>query len=284
MLPATIRKLTAAACLLLFVFVFKTRLVHAFDDADGDGIDDALENELAERFFPAIHYSGDERCAYPLPRPFVFRARYPSVNGFVHTDYMLINYVQLYAEDCGTNGHEGDNEAFETFLHWNGDDWEFYGISATAHWDAVCETQTSSGSDALWIGNDKHGTYTDPCACGCFGGDNCQYDGPGLDHTLFNVGEPDAHLIDELDVVFWEWYGQFAWSGNFFDAGSTVSQLYNDHDHFFVGIPTPEWVACDEQCEIDYPDCEFQADWDECITRRDRCHQLCYENRPLWDR
>jgi len=270
------------------LFVLGGRAPAAFSgDNDGDGIDDDLEQQLAERFFPQIIYSFYESCSGPEPKPFLFRARHPSVYGVVHTEYILINYVQLYDDDCGPNGHSGDNESFATFLRWNGGDWEFASVSATAHWADVCETMTARGTPDLWVGSNKHGTYADPNACGCWGSDVCSStNGHVLPHILYNVGEPDHQLINDLGVVKQQWQGIPVWWGwRFLNAGVITDQLY--FTRYVAGTITPEAAACNSQCEATYNDCMYHAngsgDQYICQQQLSDCYQQQCAGWNHWD-
>jgi hypothetical protein len=73
---------------------------------DGDGVHDALENQLAERWFPNVRMSFGEcgRAFLLTNQPVLFRARYLSYGGIVDQDWMAINYTILYSGDCGPPG------------------------------------------------------------------------------------------------------------------------------------------------------------------------------------
>ena len=102
-------------------------------DADYDGIPDALEAELAARFVPTLRPPSPGGCYVggPLPlslewRPrLIYRARYPTKNGNSYPDVIAITFEVLYDEDCGPKvlgleifpgPHRGDNEPFIVFL------------------------------------------------------------------------------------------------------------------------------------------------------------------------
>ena len=271
------------AILTLALAISNSPRVRADADGDYDGIDDGLEAQLAASFFPTIYYQNSDNCIGPDdPRPVLFRARHPSVNGVLHPEYMLINYVLLYSADCGFNGHQGDNEPFEIFLKWNGSGWQFESISATAHWDDTCETWTSSGTPNLWVGGDKHGTYASSGACGCFGGDSCSGPLETLSHALYNVGEPDHHLINYLGNLAPGWVNQQVWDDDqFLEAGRIRDQLYNDR--FFNATPTPEALVCSQECDDRWYQCNYGGYDERCDIEYRICNEQCtYNNR--WDR
>lgn len=253
-------------------------------DNDGDGIDDGLEQYLAEAFLPTIHYAGGDSCPDPDPQPVIFRARHPSWFGDPDENFILINYVQLYDEDCGANGHNGDNEPFMVWLYWTGSNWSFYSLQATAHWGATCETLTDSFSLHVWVGDDKHGTYADPGECGCFGGDGCSNPGWTKDHVLYNAGEPNNHLMDGLGSVANYWSSESIWSdGQFLSAGTISDQLYNTNfvKSLFPG-PTASQACYDQcwnnaiaQCNADFSD-------QQCYQNYETCNNDCYAYRYYW--
>ena len=266
------------------------RLNARTSDDDQDGIDDALEQELAENNYPLIHYSTADPCLAPTPRPVVFRARHPSVGGVVHSDYILINYSQLYIEDCGTEYHYGDNEAFEVFLKWNGTQYQFDSISATAHWDAPCEQWTASYSDELWVGDNKHGTYTHSGCGGCWyvwWEDNCQASGPTISHALFNVGEPEHHLLESFESVSEAFTPSSVWGtiwgeDHFAGAGVVRNQFYNDR--FYTLTPPPEETQCYSDCYDAYQECRYYS-WDSrCDDEFNSCNSYCSQTTRYWDR
>jgi hypothetical protein len=270
------------ALVLILAFATVPRM-RASADGDGDGIDDGVEQALAQQFLPSIYYSYSETCSSPSPQPVVFRARHPTWLGNPENNFILIDYVLLYNEDCGPNGHSGDNESFQVWLQWNGSQWQFYSISAVAHWAApVCELATQSWVNAVWVGNDKHGTYADPGVCGCFGSDACSNPGWTKSHVLYNAGEPGAHLLDWLGTADSGWSSEYVWSDSqFFGAGTIRDQLYNSRyarDYF---PPPNETQACYDQCWANYISCS--SDPQQCDLDYNTCNNNCYAYRYYWD-
>src|SRR4051794_36283714 len=74
-------------------------------DNDGDGLDDALELQLANDYMPFVSAAPDDGCARD---GFLVRVRpHPQDPAKI-----LIVYDHLYESDCGLNGHTGDDEVF----------------------------------------------------------------------------------------------------------------------------------------------------------------------------
>src|SRR5262245_34890226 len=74
-------------------------------DDDHDGLDDALEQQLASDYVPYI--SLDPGDGGPLSGLVARVRRHPD-----DPSKILIVYSHLFQRDCGLNGHVGDNEAF----------------------------------------------------------------------------------------------------------------------------------------------------------------------------
>ncbi len=269
---------------VLIAAVLSARTFATTDD-DNDGIDDSLEQALAENFFPSTHYHWNESCPDPDPSPVIFRARYgQATNGSLHTDYIIINYVILYNEDCGFDGHNGDNEALEVWLQWNGSDWEFRAVSATAHWGATCEDFTVSDDDVVWISKNKHGNYADYNECSCIGSP-CSSDGPTRDYVFYNAGEPDHHLLNGLGSVESYWSSEAIWTDpQFLSAGDIYYQMFNSNFWQPWWVPTPELEACDERAQERNDYCvEYIGDPYYCEQSYAADLDWCQQHYPGWD-
>jgi hypothetical protein len=181
----------------------------AITDNDHDGLDDNFEQQLAEAYLPVIAVDPADGC--PLSG-FIVRVRpHPNDPTLVH-----ILYDHLYQNDCGLNGHIGDDEAFAITV--NPDKPAPEGITAMkaiSHQGTACEKDTTCGScsglnacdgepdggtrPVLYASKDKHGSYARKTDCNplttCL--DSCTYnDVRGL--IIINVGEPDAHFVEDL--------------------------------------------------------------------------------------
>ena len=231
--------------------------LQAFVDSDYDGIDDNLKASLAAQFRPTIWYAYNDNCLNPYPRKAVYRVRHPSVWGARNFNFILINYVLLYNEDCAGNGHQGDNEPFEVWLQWNGSGWQFVGVTATAHYDTMFERRTMSYTNTIWVGNSKHGNYADSGQCGVWGSsaDECHSDFT-TSHQLYNAGEPYAWLLQGLSAVYGPWSSEGVWydyDDKFFGAGSIRRQL--SHNRFISVIRPPAYWPCANQCNAEQSSC-----------------------------
>jgi hypothetical protein len=215
-------------------------------DNDGNDIDDAFEQEVAERNLPALSLHPDEHCG--TPRAIVYRVRR-------HPDMparLAVTYVVLYAWDCGdVNGHLGDNEAFGITVDTDAQPGPAgtVGIITVAHRSTACEAvstcvaQPGTGACAapgssrvvVYPSRDKHANYfsLDACSLNCF--DTCANAPPAPPTALLDVGGPDmphSHDLTAEGLVRAEdgWDPLLLhydpWSGRLFgDAGDVRGQL-----------------------------------------------------------
>jgi hypothetical protein len=265
-------------------------------DSDNDGISDDQEMTLARRFFPIVHFSGDESCPGPLPRKVLFRAHHPTYQGTLHQEYIAIEYVHLYSRDCGIypvpffNGHDGDNESFVVWLEYDGTlgDWTYRWVAATAHWGTSCETQSSSYGTEVWVAADKHSMYTYVCNGDCWLSTWCNSQGTNFTFDFYNAGEPYAPMIDALEVVDPSFLGEQVWSdpdGSFFDGGNIPEQLRISR--YAVLTPPPEIASCYSDCNTEFYTCRDMCfpDYEctqQCYADRDSCLNWC-DYSVRWD-
>jgi hypothetical protein len=175
-------------------------------DTDGDGIDDALEREVAQLNFPAVYLAQDEPCGGP--HGVIYRARRHPQN----PNRIAITYTVLYGVDCGTvNGHLGDAESFAITVDLDAQPGApaTVGVEAWAHADTACAStsscQTAAGTSAcgrsgevqIFSSSRKHANYLTAatCASNCF--DHCS-SGERILGPLLNVGEPDHPMVTDL--------------------------------------------------------------------------------------
>jgi hypothetical protein len=215
-----------------------------FADRDRNGVDDALEQEVASRNRPSISLSSDEQCG--TPRAVVYRvSRHPA-----NPRRLAISYVVLYDRDCGqVNGHLGDDEAFAITVDLDGKPGPgaTVGVLTDAHRNTVCESvstcETACGTGAcaapgapvtIYSSKDKHANYfaLDECAWTCF--DQCDRN-PDVPPRMLDVGSADAPLSHDLtaDGLLLQsdgWEPELLhfdpWSAGIFgDAGNIADQL-----------------------------------------------------------
>lgn len=178
-------------------------------DDDGDGLEDAFELALVRAHLPFLAHHPEERCGRA---GVVFRARpHPEDGALVH-----VVFTQLFALDCGLNGHDGDNEAFGATIDPRlPPPAGLVALVAVSHQGTPCERTTSCGACAgmaacdrvegraiLYSSKDKHAGAVD-IGGGCSVGaclDSCALDVVSAAVPLVNAGEPDAPLLASLDV------------------------------------------------------------------------------------
>lgn len=178
------------------------------EDLDGDGIAQDVEDDLAASYRPFLSVDASDAC--PLGG-IVYRVRpHPDDAALVH-----IVYDHLFENDCGFNGHVGDNEAFGVTVDpavpppagivsivaiaHQGTPCESISTCGSCGPANVCDTGVIGGDDfpAVYSSNDKHGGYVNGCsAVNCL--DSCTLATTSHDPPMVNVGEPDGRLIDNL--------------------------------------------------------------------------------------
>jgi hypothetical protein len=210
-------------------------LADGANDADGDGLDDSAEDQLAQRFFPWIWFDGgeDAGCIDPAspynPGTVLARVRpHPA-----DTSKIAITYTVLYRRDCGDwfgGGHSGDVEAFALTLAPNAAcplGYAAFALKTTAHEGTAfqhtdeaelgntCDWGQAAGASPQWAriyaAENKHALYAwDPsCDSGAAGNDNCS-ESFTLPFNVYNIGEDNARRIDELSA--YQFPGEYAWS------------------------------------------------------------------------
>ncbi len=181
-------------------------------DRDHDGIADAREAELAAAYLPFVSVHKDDGCNV---HGILYRlAPHPKASGRV---MMWVDV--LYAEDCGANGHIGDNEMFSLVF-----DPEvpapagILAVRAISHQGTPCEHITTCGQcsgmttcetgwrdgqayPVVYASKNKHGGYVDKGTCSS--SLLCDYGGCGLAPVastapMVNAGEPAHALVHDL--------------------------------------------------------------------------------------
>ncbi|MBX9604031.1 MAG: hypothetical protein K2X35_23700 [Bryobacteraceae bacterium] len=210
----------ACACFLAVGFAAAT-------DADGDGLDDALEQQLLERFQPTLFVSATDCDGLPaemtpgLGEP-VVAARNGTLYGHVIRNgaRIEVRYFHLWGRDCGRFGHALDAEHIAGLLEADHPDapageWKAIAWYAGAHEDTMCELSTAAKASvlraehhgpAVWVSNGKHASYFDPkhCAAGC-GGDVCHSNRRLRSPAIVNLGEAGKPLNGTAWLQYSKW-------------------------------------------------------------------------------
>ena len=195
-------------------------------DRDLDGLDDALEERLAIDYLPNLSLHPNDDCPLGL---LAYRARPHPLD----PKLVMILYDHLYERDCGIGSHVGDNEVFAITV--NPAKPAPAGITALktiSHQNTVCQKITACGTcgdlaacdqapdgrPRVYASRDKHGTYVQKSSCMVVAicTDDCAV-GDQRGVPLANVGEPNAHLIEDLTAA------GFITA----DAGWTATELFH---------------------------------------------------------
>ena len=181
-------------------------------DDDLDGLDDRVEQQLAEGYLPFVSLDPNDGC--PLDG-FLVRVRpHPA-----DATKVLIVYDHLLQRDCGLGGHVGDDEVFGVAIDpaRSAPD-GILAIKTASHQGTICErdsecstcgdgrTQCDRALDnsAMWpvlyASKDKHGQYAVKSACSTFGTcfDQCTLSATRRIAPVTNAGEPDHPLVHDL--------------------------------------------------------------------------------------
>lgn len=191
-------------------------------DLDRDGVADALEQELLEKFRPAFMVSADDCDG--MPSEFASGRNGPvslERNGTIYgqvfrpvsaepgSAVLEIHYYHLWSKDCGRMAHTLDAEYVAVLVHADKRDdaagkWRASYWYAAAHENTLCDRSTLAQASAVqaeeagpkvWISWGKHGSYFHPEQCdgGC-GQDRCVAFVPLDSGRIINLGEIDAPL------------------------------------------------------------------------------------------
>ena len=179
-------------------------------DLDLDGVDDALEAEVAATYLPYLSIDPGDGC--PLGGIVYRVSPHPA-----DPSKLLVYYDHLFQDDCGLGGHVGDNEVFAiTADPAVPPPAGIVAIKAISHQGTLCERTSECGACGLpacdlavkngaaypvvFSSKDKHAGYATLDACGafqtCF--DSCSLAPQGADVPMVNAGEPAAHLTENL--------------------------------------------------------------------------------------
>lgn len=201
-------------------------------DADGDGLDDAFEQQLIQRFAPRLMLSQGEcdlmpaRFAPDEPEPRALErdgTLYAKATPWAGAEgaWIEIHYYHLWANDCGRLAHPLDVERVSVLLRAPAmdspaEDWRAVYWYAAAHEATVCDG--THGARANWlkaethgatvfVSRGKHATYLarNRCGKGC-GGDVCKpLESPLVPPAIVNLGEPGRPLNGSLWIASRRW-------------------------------------------------------------------------------
>ncbi len=201
-------------------------------DHDHDGLSDALEQALLDRFTPRFRIDAAD-CAL-RPARFLADQRTPAVAALDGTIYgqafpqpteprrIELHFYHLWASDCGRDGHALDTEHVSTLLEQqpNSDpadpaSWQSRLWYAAAHEDTVCDASQIARAPALdaethgpvvWISPGKHASFLAQVLChaGC-GADRCLNSVPLAAPAVINLGELHAPMHGALWISSPRW-------------------------------------------------------------------------------
>jgi hypothetical protein len=188
-------------------------LLASAEDRDADGLDDALEQSLLERFRPSFLISHGE-CA-GLPAAFAPGEKEPRALRKDGTLYgrvtptgpgiIELQFFHLWTPDCGRFGHPLDVEHVSALLiNTKDNQWRARYWRASAHQETACDAGHGLKAGAVdaerrgprvWISLGKHASYLSPSLCkwGC-GADDCREMRKLPAGPLVNLGEPGRWL------------------------------------------------------------------------------------------
>lgn len=215
------------------------------DDVDGDGLVDAWEALVLDRFRPALVFDEDEQL---VTDPGAVVAHVGRVAPARHPQRVTVFLTILYSRDYGTCGsltsHDGDSERVAFHL-WIEEDGPFMLRAYTAAHENTptdhsmrfepdelgrLEYDEQMPNNARWVvypSKDKHATYITrdvcegisplPCfseACGPDGEDRAEFT---MLAEVYNAGEPDAPMLEDLTGIGFP--GEQAWEDQKFCGG-----------------------------------------------------------------
>jgi hypothetical protein len=206
-------------------------------DSDGDGLDDALEQQLLDQFAPRFMVSPKD-CS-GVPAEFVPNLKTPTVAVADGTIYgqafpfrstqggpnaampqVELHYYHLWRQDCGEHGHPLDTEHVAVLIQASqseesGASWKALYWYAAAHEQTVCDVSQIARASTLgaedkgaqvWISPGKHASYLDARLCqrGC-GADVCEAMVPLQSRRVINLGEPGHPMNASLFISSSAW-------------------------------------------------------------------------------
>lgn len=196
-------------------------------DEDRDGLPDALEQELLQRFAPTFFLSSGECDA--LPAEFVPGFVEPTVlarNGTIYGSvspvqappgtgvFAEVRFHHLWSKDCGKAPHDLDAEQVVALVTAGSagtpsQEWRALYWYAAAHQGTFCDAshglrasdaRAEFAGPAVWISAGKHASFLNPARCGAgCGADLCIAPSLLRPPKIVNLGEAGA----PMNGAFW---------------------------------------------------------------------------------
>jgi hypothetical protein len=201
-------------------------------DSDHDGLSDAREQALLEKFVPRFQVSRTDCAGEPALfaegtiKPTVIK-RDGTIYGQVTPRQSAtgdaeveVHFYDLWSVDCGRIGHPLDAEHVSVLLRAKtmdapAQDWRAVYWFAAAHEATMCDASQLAVAKALgaeqhgatvWLSAGKHGAFLSEqiCTQGC-GGDRCVGMTPLVVAEVINIGEPGAAMHGAVWARSQEW-------------------------------------------------------------------------------
>jgi len=206
----------------------------AIVDSDHDGLSDALEQELLERFVPSFQ-ADPQDCAgrpaffapdrtNPVPESedgTIYAEATPRFLPNLKAPLVELRYFHLWRSDCGRMAHALDAEHVSVLIQGtsggaqSAGEWRALYWYAAAHEDTVCDasqiTRASTlnaahGGAQVWISRGKHASFLNGELChrGC-GGDDCSPTRTLTVSRIVNLGEATSPMGGAVWIASAEW-------------------------------------------------------------------------------
>ncbi len=243
--------------------------VVAAADSDGDGLDDALEQALMERFLPQFMVSAGECDGLPAefaagemePRVVarngtIYARAAPSARSAAGAARIEIQYFHLWGMDCGRLAHELDAEHVSVLVGADrmdaaASEWQALYWYAAAHEDTVCESSNGAPASAVeaeergaqvWISRGKHASFLTEALCkwGC-GGDSCGDVRRFTPPRILNLGEPGRWMNGVVWIESSRWTLSSKMATDFTD--SVLARLDVEKAKKVTGTPGAKHTA-----------------------------------------
>ncbi|MGE5647283.1 MAG: hypothetical protein ACM336_15985 [Acidobacteriota bacterium] len=193
-------------------------------DADRDGLADALEQELLAKFAPSFHIGPSDCDVAPAEfEPGALQPKVKARNGTIYGQAFStgpgaieLHYYHLWGADCGLTAHPLDAESVAALLRNQDGVWRAAFWYAAAHENTLCDRSNGAAAHVLgavdrgpdvWISRNKHASYLAPnlCTGGC-GQETCDAAAPPLRIAqIVNLGEMGAPMNGA------DWLASAAW-------------------------------------------------------------------------